>query len=244
MSKLIKIDDEIAQNLLTQGYHTTDNSKFYINANLYKDMAIFINAYNTLEVDEYVLEKEGNPYRKRRYGSFILDSKTSELVINEHKLFYQSDSLNGLYGGIKRNFAPMSRLLLANKFLQEVILTDFSKLPESDKSKSKKWFVGVQMFRIEATKDYSAEPSPEGVHQDGHYCIVLHMINKQNIKGGESSICDLNKNKINSLTLNSFMDSCYIKDEMVMHDVSTVTCIDNTCIGIRDMLVLDYELME
>jgi hypothetical protein len=165
-------------------------------------------------------------------------------AINSHKTFYQSENVNKAYGGIKRDFAPITKEILENQFLQEVILSDFEKLPKSDKVKSKKWFVGVQMFRIEATKDYVGEPSPEGIHQDEHYFVLQHMINKQNVKGSESTIFDLKKEKIVSLTFNNFMDSCYVKDEMVMHDVSSVECEDESQIAIRDMLILDYELIE
>jgi len=41
---------------------------------------------------------------------------------------------------------------MQNQFLQEIIKSDFSVLPDEDKNKSSKWFVGVQMFRIEGPK--------------------------------------------------------------------------------------------
>ena len=65
-----------------------------------------------------------------------------------------------------------------------------------------------------------------------------------NVRGGESSIFDLEKKIITSLILNSFMDSCFVKDVMVMHDVSSVECIDYSKIAKRDMLILDYELID
>jgi len=133
---------------------------------------------------------------------------------------------------------------MTNNFLQEIIKADFQTLPKSDKQKSKKWFIGVQMFRTEATKDYAGEPSPEGIHQDEHYFVLQHMINKYNVKGGRSTIFDLDKKEIVSLTFNNFMDSCFVKDELVMHDVSSVKCEDGSQTAMRDMLILDYELME
>jgi hypothetical protein len=207
-------------------------------------MMNFIQAYNNLEIDKYVLNKENKPYRKRRYGSFILDTQNLQLSINEHKTFFQSTKVNSAYGGIQREFAPITDDIMQNQFLQEIIKSDFSVLPDEDKNKSSKWFVGVQMFRIEATKDYEGEPSPEGIHQDEHYFVLQHMINKQNAQGGESTIFNLQKEKIVSLTFENFMDSCFVKDEMVMHDVSSVKCKDDSKKAIRDMLILDFELMD
>lgn len=244
MSKLIQINDEITQNLLTQGYHIANSSKFSINAKLYGDMTSFIKAYDNLEIDKYVYEKEGLPYRRRRYGSFVLNSENLELSVNEHKAFYQSENVNKSYGGIQRDFAPMTNELLDNTFLKEMIKSDFEKLPRPDKLKSQKWFVGIQMFRIEATKEFSGQATPEGIHQDGHHFIVQHMINKQNIEGGVSTIYNLDKEKIISITLNNFLDSCYIKDEKVMHSVSSIECKNINEIAMRDMLILDFELME
>jgi len=202
MERLIQIEDNgIAQDLLTQGFHALDNSKFCINTKLHNDTIKFIEAYNNLEIDKYVLEKEQKPYRKRRYGSFILDTQDLSLSINEHKTFFQSQKVNKAYGGITRDFAPITQEIMTNNFLQEIIKADFQTLPKSDKQKSKKWFIGVQMFRIEATKDYAGEPSPEGIHQDEHYFVLQHMINKYNVKGGRSTIFDLDKKEIVSLTL-------------------------------------------
>lgn len=70
------------------------------------------------------------------------------------------------------------------------------------------------------------------------------MINKQNVKGGISTIYTLEKEKIISLTFDNFLDSCYVKDEKVMHDVSSIECKDDNEIAIRDMLILDFELID
>lgn len=244
MSKLIHITTDIADNLSTQGFQAISNDAFYINAKLNQDTAKFSEAYNNLEIDQYVLNKEGKSYRKRRYGSFTFDVKDNILIPNEHRSFFQSEKVNKAYGGIERNFAPIETHILHNQFLQELIKADFHKFPQEDKDLSQKWFIGVQMFRIEATKDFRGSPSPEGIHQDEHYFVVQHMINKQNVKGGESTIYTLTKEKIISLTLHHFLDSCYVKDQQVMHDVTSIECQDNNEIAIRDMLILDFEVMD
>lgn len=243
-NKLIHINDDITENILLNGFHTIKNELFFINASLNKDLSEFIDAYNDLAIDSYVLEKEGYPYRKRRYGSFTYDTKIDLLMPNNHHTFYQSESANKAYGGIKREFSPIKTEILSNRFLQELIREDFSKFPNCDRCLSEKWFVGVQMFRVEATKEFYGSPTPEGIHQDEHHYVVQHMINKRNVKGGESSIYTLNKEKVTSLTLNNFLDSCYVKDEKVMHSVSSIECDNSEEIAIRDMLILDFELIQ
>ena len=244
MSKLIHIASDIAEDLLTEGFHTITNNAFCINATLNNDTIKFLKAYDNLKVDKYVLNDIGKPCRKRRYGSFTFDIKKNILSSNEHKTFFQSKKVNKAYGGIERDFAPIENDTLNNQFLQELIKADFTKFPKLDKNLSQKWFVGVQMFRIEATKDFKGEATPEGIHQDEHHFVVQHMINKKNVKGGVSSIYNLDQEKIVSLTLNNFLDTCYVKDEKVMHSVSSIECETDNEIAIRDMLILDFELME
>jgi len=210
MSKLITISDEIAEYITTKGFKPVLSESFSINARLNCETIAFLNAYEKLEVDTYVLEAEGIPYRKRRYGSFIFNSKNNKLNINKHRTFLQSENVNSLFGGIERKFAPIDNSILENQFLQELIKADFSKFPEEDKQLSKNWFVGVQMFRVEAKEGYLGQPTPEGIHQDEHHLVVQHMMKKEN----------------------------------VMHSVTGIECIDEKQSAIRDMLILDFELLD
>lgn len=244
MSKLITISEEIAECITTKGFRPVYSESFSINARLNYDTLKFLEAYEKLEVDNYVLKAEGIPYRKRKYGSFILNTLDNNLIINEHRSFIQSENVNNLFGGIERTFAPIDKSILENKFLQELIKADFSKFPETDKNLSKKWFVGVQMFRVEAKNGYAGQPTPEGIHQDEHHFVVQHMIKKENVKGGVSTIYTLEKEEIQSLTFNNFLDSCYVKDEKVMHSVTGIECINENESAIRDMLILDFELLD
>jgi len=240
----ININANIEEKINSKGYALVSGSDIFINAILYKDVLQFIDYYNKLEVDKYVLEKEKKPYRKRRYGGFTLDIKNGSLQINEHKSFYQSNKVNKKYGGIKRTFAPIEQFILNNKFLQTLILEDFKKLPEKYKKNTSKWFIGVQLFRIETTNNYIGYPSPEGIHQDGHCFVIQHFINKSNIKGGKSLIYSLKKEKLLEATFKNFLDSCYVKDDMVMHDVTPIECINQNKKGVRDMLILDFEIIK
>jgi hypothetical protein len=244
MSKLITIKDVVDKHIITKGFYPVLAEAFFINAKLSYDVFSFLNAYEELEVDSYVLKEFNVPYRKRKYGSYIYDSIKNELIKNEHSSFLQNEKVNKLFGGIERNFAAIDIHILENKFLQELIKADFSKFPEEDKELSKKWFVGVQMFRVEASKDFIGQPTPEGIHQDDHHFVVQHMIRKKNVTGGVSTIYTLEQEEIISLTLNDFLDSCYVKDEKVMHSVTGIECINENELAVRDMLILDFKLLD
>jgi hypothetical protein len=86
------------------------------------------------------------------------------------------------------------------------------------------FFLQGLAFELQKNKSIGY-PSPEGIHQDGHHIVVQHMIKKFNITGGKSLIYNLNKENIATISLENFLDSCYIKDKMVMHNVSPIRSI-------------------
>jgi len=241
-SEFIQIKgSNIVDDIIKQGFAYVNSKLFFINATIIKDTIIFINSYSDLIVDKYVLEKKGYPYRKRKYSSFTLDRKTLSLIKNDPMPFFQSQSINNVYGGFNREFSSISNSILENKFLNELILLDFLHLPTKFTNQYKKFFVGVHMFRIEPSTFYAGLPSPEGIHQDGHDFVIQHMINKVNIKGGVSSIYSLAEKNIASLTLNFFLDSIYVNDQKVKHDVTSIHLQNKKESGFRDMLIIDFE---
>jgi len=242
MSQLIYINTNISEDLLTKGFNIVKSNDFYINASLKESTYEFVSYYNNLKIDKYIKDKENKSYRKRRYGSLTFNTQNNSLIPNKHKKFFQSKGLNKTYGGINRDFSPIEEYILNNKFLHELIKADFSKLPKSEQGLSNEWFIGIQMFRIEASKNNIGNPTPEGIHQDGHHFVIQHMINKKNVKGGKSTIYTLDKKEIESVVLSEFLDSCYVKDSDVMHAVSGISCLNNDNIAIRDMLILDFKL--
>lgn len=56
----ININVNIEENLNKKGYALVSSNNIFINAILYKDILQFIDYYNKLEIDEYVLKKEKN----------------------------------------------------------------------------------------------------------------------------------------------------------------------------------------
>lgn len=240
-NELIKINTDIGGNISTTGYCVTLSDAFFINAKLINDMLVFINSYNNLKVDQYVLEKEGYPYRERRYTGLDINLDTKKITKNSEQTFFQSSKVNKSYGGIVRTFAPLTQEIINNSFLRELIITNLLNLPSEDISLHKKWYVGVHMIRVVASKNFIGHPAPEGIHQDEHHFIAQHFINKSNVTGGKSAIYTLEKEKLASLTFNNIMDSCYFNDEKVMHDVSTIECKNSSKTANRDMLILAYK---
>lgn len=238
---LIHMESDVTESIEQNGFAIVQREQFCINGALIEDMHNLSNYYNFLEIDEYILQKEKKQYRKRRYGSYMYDVSKNKLYPNKHESFFQNENINSAYGGIERVFAPIEMHILNNSFLHEIIKADFSKLPLRDRKSSDSWFVGVHLFRVETKKDEVGYATPEGVHQDGHDFVVQHMIKRTNISGGESTIYNLNKEEIESITLTAMMDSCFVNDKKVMHSVSEVKSYNDNEVGYRDMLILDFE---
>lgn len=55
-------------------------------------------------------------------------------------------------------------------------------------TKSKIWDIFVYQFHIKAKKGIQRNPTPEGIHKDGHIFISMHMIGQPNIESGTSYI--------------------------------------------------------
>ena len=78
------------------------------------------------------------------------------------------------------------------------------------------------------------------IHQDGTDFLTLHLVRRENISGGVSTIYDLEKKPIESYTLSEPMDSFILEDPRIMHGVTAVHCADASSEGVRDLLGIDF----
>lgn len=70
----------------------------------------------------------------------------------------------------------------------------------------------------------------------------MAMVNLDNIKGGVTSIYDLNKNKIAEFRLQNFLDIAMVDDTRVFHGVSEILQDNsNKETAKRDILVLTFK---
>ncbi len=194
--------------------------------------------FDALPMDNFVGVEYGT--RNRAFGLATVNA--GNLSWSDPEYFVQSKTLNTLYGGIKRKFAPLSEEIKNDGVLRDMIISSLrivSRRVELDE-----YIVGVHMIRTIATDTQSAYPAPEGVHQDGFKCISVHLCNKVNIKcGGAANYLYMNRDRAGNLrevTLNDPGDALFIDDIAFWHDVSPFQPLRQNEVAIRDVVVLTY----
>ena len=197
----------------------------------------FQSYWNNLHTDRFMAD--GGTYRQRRFGVFHYFALNRELTVGAHTSFIQDQKHNSLNGGIARNFEPLEKGLQHNDVLHALILRDISELPLSIQFQDLKIF--VHQIRILAGGGIQGQPTPEGIHQDGHLFVAQHLIQRKNIHGGESQVYDLLKRPIFSLTLTHELDTLLVNDPKVFHGVSPITTDEGE--GHRDMLLIDFNIL-
>ncbi|ENU94257.1 hypothetical protein F971_00154 [Acinetobacter vivianii] len=228
-----------SENLLEEGYQFLPGSAWIFPSYLSKFWDQLVDSWNYLELDTYM--KKGDIYRYRKFGRFIYDDTTGHVQPIINSSFYQSKTINQYAGDVERSFTHLDDNIYKNRFLHYIIASSLHHFIETYKLTEKKWEVTLHQFRILATKELTGLPTPEGIHQDGHKFISMHLINRQNVNGGISSIYNSDKDKLSEITLKKPMDSLFLNDELLYHSVSPITPkSDDT--SYRDILVIDYNI--
>ena len=134
------------------------------------DWDVFVDSWNNLETDTFMADK--GRYRKRRYGVYEIASD-GKIIRQPHQPHYQTINYNVLNGGVDRWFEPILPEI-GQGVSMTAILKFSNQLFSSFKPDARKWHVEVHQFRIEARAGEHGQPTPEGMHRDGHdYVLVL-----------------------------------------------------------------------
>lgn len=187
--------------------------------------------WNKLPPDHFL--KDGGRYRRRRHSSFVVDETTLTQV--PHRAHYQPLDYNALHGGMHRLFEPIkpedvkqpvwSRLLLA---IGQVC---------SQMKTPQPWYVEAHQFRIDTT-DGIGRPTPEGAHRDGVDFVAILLVDRVNIKGGESRIFEVDGANGKRFTLLEPWTLMILDDQRVIHETTPIQPTAEG--GYRDTLVLTY----
>jgi hypothetical protein len=116
----------------------------------------------------------------------------------------------------------------------------FAALPIPDERRSEIWEVRMHQMRIVATAHLPGLPTPEGIHQDGTDFQTLHLLRRDNIAGGDTTIYGLDRAPLFDCTLRDVLDTLILEDPRVMHGVTPVTSADRRTPGKRDIFGIDY----
>ena len=221
------------------GYAIVKGRDFLISISARQSWLDFSTTWDDLAEDVYL--QQAGFQRLRRYSHLLYDPRTSAITFLPSDTFYQSKSVNPLFGGIKRRFAPMHTGSLQNTFLTQLVALNFKQFPVSDAQAKLNWKVGVHQIRIACKDNRPALPSPEGIHRDGHSFVVMHLMAKHNVLGGISKIYKEEDSLLQSVSLRTAMDSIFVNDTRIMHDVTLIQPAKKDHIATRDVLVLTYD---
>lgn len=196
----------------------------------------FAASWERLETDTFMAD--GGRYRRRRIANFTARPGQPH-VRGKHRPHYQAVVHNALNGGVDRWFAPVEDAVADSAPLQALLalgrgVADRLRGPQD-------WFVEMHQFRIEAAAGAPGYPTPEGVHHDGTDVVIIAMIARTNLVGGETVIQDDEGNKLAQFTLLDRLDLAIVDDVRVMHGVTPVGPADAALPSCRDVLVLTWK---
>lgn len=193
----------------------------------------FCESWNRLLPDAYL--RDGGHYRQRRYSVFTWQH--GKLTQLPHEPHYQSSYHNAVHGGFNRHFRGWLPTTVNNPVFKEIIrwcLGQFSTNP------AKKWRIQAHQFRINASANEIGKPTPEGVHKDGADYILIMLLDRQNVSGGESHVYDNNMQPLAQCTMQASGDLLLVNDHAVYHGVTPIVPEDKAKPAWRDVLVLTF----
>jgi hypothetical protein len=188
-------------------------------------------SWDNMPPDNYL--KDGGRYRRRLHSSFVFERNTLSQV--PHRAHWQSVDYNALHGGMERWFEPMHEATV-NTAAWTQLLTAFAHTAAQVRGTANtKWCIEAHQFRIDTT-DGIGRPTPEGAHRDGVDFVAVFMVNRSDIKGGETRVFEANGPQGERFTLSEPWSLMLLDDTRMIHESTPIQPLAEG--GHRDTLVL------
>lgn len=190
-------------------------------------------SWNDLPPDQYL--RDGGHYRFRRHSCFTLDTATGALRQMPHRPHWQPVTYNALHGGIERLFEPIDAAVIHSPMWQ-ALLTQLGTLLAQAKP-APHWFIEAHQFRVDTTGGIG-RPTPEGAHRDGVDFVAVIMLDRHQVKGGETRVFEADGPHGVRFTLQEPWATLLLDDERVIHESTPIQPLGEH--GWRDTLVLTF----
>ena len=179
--------------------------------------------------------RDGGRYRRRRHGCFVVEDGHVGAVA--HRAHWQPLEYNALHGGYERWFEPLAPGLSADPRWTGLLrgLAGVADLLRPQP----RWFVEAHAFRID-TEGGIGRPTPEGAHRDGVDLVVVMLMARHNIKGGETRVFDARGPDGLRFTLDEPGSVLLLDDERMIHESTPIQPLDPSAPAWRDTLVLTF----
>jgi hypothetical protein len=193
-------------------------------------------SWNRLPPDAHL--KDGGHYRKRRHSCFVQELATGALTQTPHRAHWQPTDYNALHGGFERWFDPVEPAVTAAPAWTD-LLAGLGRL-FAQVQPTERWHIEAHQFRID-TAGGVGRPTPEGAHRDGVDFVVVMMVARHGVKGGETRVFDANGPHGVRFVMQEPLTALLLDDARVIHETTPILPADDQPEkGFRDTLVLTY----
>ena len=199
----------------------------------------FAGSWADLSVDTFMAD--GGSYRQRRYSVLRCFEPSAPVEVLSAMPLYQAPTYNTLNGGTLRDYPVIPDSVLDSECFHLVLshaLEVFTRREAEEGQSSCRWFIEVDQFRITASQSQAGLPTPEGIHHDGGDGIVMMLIDRHHVDGGQTTLYDMEKNPLFTRTLETAGESFFVSDRHMLHGVTPVTPKPGAVAGTRDLMVI------
>jgi hypothetical protein len=188
-------------------------------------------SWNDLPPDAYL--RDGGRYRRRRHSCFIVEGNA--VMQTPHRAHWQPLEYNALHGGLERWFEPIDPGIVSLAVWPRLLSTLASTC--SALKGAQPWYVEAHQFRIDTT-DGIGRPTPEGAHRDGVDFVVVVLVDRRGVKGGETRVFDASGPAGIRFTMTEPWSVLMLDDARVIHETTPIQPLQAD--GHRDTLVLTF----
>lgn len=182
--------------------------------------------------------RDGGHYRRRRHSCFIQDLPGGQLVQTPHRAHWQPTDYNALHGGFERWFEPVDPAV-ATAPAWGSLLAGLGQLFGQVRPVPR-WYIEAHQFRIDITGGVG-RPTPEGAHRDGVDFVVVMLVARRGVKGGETRVFDANGPHGLRFVMQEPLTTLLLDDARVIHETTPILPQETGVLdGHRDTLVLTY----
>lgn len=193
-------------------------------------------AWNRLPPDAHL--KDGGHYRQRRHACWVQDLATNTLTQAPHRAHWQPTDYNALHGGFERWFDPVEPSVAVAPAWTE-LLASLGRLFARVRPVAH-WHIEAHQFRID-TAGGVGRPTPEGAHRDGVDFVMVLMVGRRGVKGGETRVFDAHGPHGMRFVMQDPLTALLLDDERVIHETTPILPQrEGVTNGHRDTLVLTY----
>ena len=181
--------------------------------------------------------RDGGHYRHRRHACYVQTLASNTLQAMSHRAHWQPTDYNALHGGFERWFEPVEPAV-SQSTLWTGLLLALGRLFAQVKP-APQWFIEAHQFRID-TASGVGRPTPEGAHRDGVDFVVVMLVGRQGVKGGETRVFDAHGPSGVRFLMTEPLTALLLDDTRVIHETTPIQPSGEPSGGFRDTLVLTY----